>query len=142
AKPAKKPLAMKKTKPTKPPQQHHRALPWQPDGMTQVAHVRVRRIFVYRSPQAKRPVLFLSKHDENGTPRTFLVRATWHDWVRVYLPTRPNGSLGWVHRRAVRMYTNGYRLIVQLRSHKRSEERRVGKEGGRLGAGDIYREGC
>jgi lipoprotein-anchoring transpeptidase ErfK/SrfK len=114
AKPARKPHAKK----SKPRQQHHRALPWQPDGMSQVAHVRVRRIFVYRSPRAKRPALWLSKHDENGTARTFLVRATWHDWVRVYLPTRPNGSLGWVHRRAVRMYSNGYRLIVRLRSHK------------------------
>jgi len=114
AKPTKKAHA----KQSKPRQQHHRALPWQPDGMSQVAHVRVRRIFVYRSPQAKQPMLFLSKRDGNGTPRTFLVRATWHDWVRVYLPTRPNGSLGWVHRRAVRMYTNGYRLVVRLRSHE------------------------
>jgi lipoprotein-anchoring transpeptidase ErfK/SrfK len=54
----------------------------------------------------------------NGTQRTFLVRATKGDWVRVFLPTRPNGSQGWVRRRALRMYTNGYRLVIRLRSHQ------------------------
>jgi len=60
----------------------------------------------------------LGKRDENGTQRTFLVRATKGDWVRVFLPTRPNGSQGWVKRRAVRVYTNGYRLVIRLRSNE------------------------
>jgi len=102
---------------TKPRQQRH-LLPWQPDGLSRVAHVRVRRLAVYRSPGSKRPLLVLRKRDPNGTQRAFLVRATRGDWVRIYLPTRPNGSQGWVRRRAVRMYTNGYRLVVRLRSHK------------------------
>src|SRR5207253_5347849 len=78
------------------PQRRGGALPWQPEGTSLVAHVHVRQIAVYRSPRAKRPMLRLARHDELGTERTFLVRATWHDWLRVYLPTRPNGSLGWV----------------------------------------------
>jgi lipoprotein-anchoring transpeptidase ErfK/SrfK len=36
----------------------------------------------------------------------------------VYLPTRPNGSQGWVKRRALRMYNNRYRIVIRLRSHK------------------------
>lgn len=86
--------------------------------MSEVAHVRVRRIAVYRSPGAKQPALVLRRRDGNGTQRAFLVGKTKGDWVRVYLPTRPNGSEGWVKRRAVRLYTNGYRLIVRLRAHK------------------------
>jgi lipoprotein-anchoring transpeptidase ErfK/SrfK len=95
-----------------------RALPWRPDGMSEVAHVRTRRLAVYRSPHAKRAALVLRRRDENGTQRTFLVRETKGNWVRVFLPTRPNGSQGWVKRRAVRVYTNGYRLVIRLRSHE------------------------
>ncbi len=113
----------KKTKPSRQqrvskPEQGQRLLPWRQDGLTEVAHVRVRHIAIYRSPRAKRASLVLGKRDANGTPRTFLVRATKGNWVRVFLPTRPNGSQGWVKRQAVRVYTNGYRLVVRLRSNE------------------------
>ena len=112
-----------KTKPSHPqraskPEKQQHLLPWRPDGMSEVAHVRVRHIAIYRSPRAKHAALVLGKRDENGTQRTFLVRATKGDWVRVFLPTRPNGSQGWVKRRAVRVYTNGYRLVIRLRSNE------------------------
>ena len=81
-------------------------------------HVRVPRIGIYASPRAKHPVRYLSKRDELGTPRVFLVRAAWHDWLRVYLPTRPNGSFGWIRRGVVRTYTNQYRLEIRLRRHQ------------------------
>jgi lipoprotein-anchoring transpeptidase ErfK/SrfK len=112
------PVRGKKVKRGAKPQRQQRLLPWHADGMTEVAHVRVRRLAVYRSPHAKRAELVLRKRDENGTQRAFLVRETRGDWVRVSLPTRPNGSQGWVKRRAVRVYTNGYRLVVRLRSHQ------------------------
>lgn len=112
------PVAGKKAPVTVKPRRPQRALPWHADGMSEVAHVRLRRLAVYRSPHAKRAELLLRKRDENGTQRAFLVRETKGDWVRVFLPTRPNGSQGWVKRRAVRVYTNGYRLVVRLRSHQ------------------------
>jgi lipoprotein-anchoring transpeptidase ErfK/SrfK len=110
------PPAKPKLKATKP---HRRpGVPWKQLGpMTRVAHVSVRRLAVYRTPRAKRPRLLFARRDGNGTPRTFLVRATRGDWVRVFLPTRPNGSQGWVKKKSVRLYTNGYRLVVRLRSH-------------------------
>jgi lipoprotein-anchoring transpeptidase ErfK/SrfK len=95
-----------------------RSLPWRRDGMSEVVHVRSRRVAVYRSPGAKHALLVLRRVDAHGTPRTFLVRRVTRKWVRVYLPTRPNGSQGWVRRRAIRTYTNGYRLVVRLRAHK------------------------
>jgi lipoprotein-anchoring transpeptidase ErfK/SrfK len=119
---ARKPTT-KNGKPTKKsgkqkPRQRSRALPWRPDGISQVVHVRVRRLAVYKSPRAKKPVLVLRKRDPRGTQRAFLVRSMREKWVRVYLPTRPNGSQGWVRKRAVRSYTNGYRLVIRLRTHK------------------------
>ena len=100
------------------PEKQKRLLPWRPDGMSEVAHVSVRHVAIYRSPRAKHAALVLGKRDENGTQRTFLIRATKGDWVRVFLPTRPNGSQGWVKRRAVQVYTNGYRLVIRLRSNE------------------------
>src|SRR5439155_1698426 len=51
--------ARPRVKPSRPrprtskPKVQKRVLPWRPDGMSEVAHVRVRRIAVYRSRQAK-----------------------------------------------------------------------------------------
>ena len=73
---------------------------------------------VYRAPHAKRALLLLKKRDKVGTQRAFLVRGTRGKWVHVYLPSRPNGSLGWVRERAVRMYDNHYRLVIRLRAHR------------------------
>ena len=100
------------------PQRARRALPWQANGLSRVVHVKVPRVAVYSSPRAKRALLVLRKRDPRGTQRAFLVRSTTRKWIRVYLPSRPNGSQGWVRTRAVRMYTNGYRVVVRLRSHK------------------------
>ena len=36
-------------------------------------------------------------------------------WLRVYLPTRPNGSSGWIRRSQVRLYVDDYRLRIDLR---------------------------
>jgi lipoprotein-anchoring transpeptidase ErfK/SrfK len=101
-----------------PPRRGHYALPWRPDGTSRVVFVRVKRVAVYRSPHAKHASLLLPRRDQNGTQRAFLVRSTGGNWVHVYLPTRPNGSLGWVRTRAVKMYNNRYRLIIRLRAHK------------------------
>jgi lipoprotein-anchoring transpeptidase ErfK/SrfK len=80
--------------------------------------VRSKQVAVYRAPRAKRALLVLRRRDANGTRRAFLVRGTRGKWIHVYLPTRPNGSLGWIRSRAVRMYDNRYRIVVHLRAHR------------------------
>ncbi len=126
ASPKAKPRAKQKQHVTKPKphaqkptsrQRPSRALPWQRDGASLVAHARRRWLQVYAKPRAKRPLLVLRNPDGRGTKRAFLVRAERGRWLHVYLPTRPNGSLGWVRRDAVRVYTNRYRLVVRLRRH-------------------------
>ena len=112
-----RPKGKPRAKKPKSRQQWH-LLPWRPDGTTSVAHVRSRMIRVYASPRAKRPMLVLGRRDPRGTQRAFLVRAERSKWIRVYLPTRPNGSLGWVRRRAVQLYVNPYRLVVRLKRHR------------------------
>jgi lipoprotein-anchoring transpeptidase ErfK/SrfK len=100
------------------PARRQRTLPWRADGISRVVFVRTKQVAVYRSPHAKRALLVLKKRDKNGTQRAFLVRGTRGNWVHVYLPSRPNGSLGWLRSRAVKMYDNRYRIVVRLRAHK------------------------
>jgi hypothetical protein len=100
------------------PARLRRTLPWRTDGISRVVFVRTKQVAVYRSPHAKRALLLLKKRDKHGTQRAFLVRGTRRHWVHVYLPSRPNGSLGWVRSRAVKMYDNRYRIVIRLRAHK------------------------
>lgn len=100
------------------PARAQRTLPWRPDGISRVVYVHTKQVAVYRSPHAKHALLVLKKRDGNGTQRAFLVHGTRGKWVHVYLPTRPNGSLGWVRARAVKMYSNRYRVVVRLRAHR------------------------
>jgi hypothetical protein len=104
----------------KPVGHRHRGMwiPWRPDGTSLVAGARKRWLAVYRIPHAKKPMLLLRNPDKIGTPRVLLVHSNRHRWVRVYLPTRPNGATGWVRARAVRVLRNPYRIVVRLRTHK------------------------
>jgi hypothetical protein len=85
--------------------------PW-----SKVAMIRrgVPAIRVYRTTRSKRPMFRLPHRTADGVPRTFLVRRRHGAWLRVYLPGRPNGSSGWVHRSAVRVQRNPYHVEVDL----------------------------
>jgi hypothetical protein len=84
-----------------------------------VAATRVRSLAVYHLPRARKPAVRLSKFDSTGTRRVLLVRETRPpNWVRVYLPLRPNGSKGWVPARAVKLLWNPWRIVIRLRAHR------------------------
>ena len=84
-----------------------------PRGVSYVAYARARRLSVYARPGARGPRLSLPNPYRGGR-LTFLVRALRPQWARVYLPTRPNGSGGWVRRRQVELLLDYYRLRVDL----------------------------
>lgn len=49
---------------------------------------------------------------ESGAPLTFLVEASERDWLRVKLPMRPNGSVGWIKESSVTVASLSYSLEV------------------------------
>ena len=52
---------------------------------------------VYSAPAADaKPIETLAKITEYKQPRTLLAFDQYQDYLRVYLPTRPNSSTGWV----------------------------------------------
>ncbi len=64
-----------------------------------VAEAKGRAVAVYRTPTAKKPYLTLRSPNADGATLTFLVKQRRPGWELVYLPTRPNGSTGWVRTR-------------------------------------------
>ena len=85
---------------------------------TFVAYARVARVAVYGSESASRVRQTLSNPTDDGTLLSFLVRSLHRRRALVYLPTRPNGSSGWVRRSEVRVYRDPYRLKIDLRAHR------------------------
>jgi lipoprotein-anchoring transpeptidase ErfK/SrfK len=114
-----------------------RKLPWRRAGVSEVAHAVHRRLAVYGRPGAKRPTVLLQNPDRLGIPRVLLVHSLRRRWVRLYMPTRPDGRTGWVRRRAVHLLRNPYRIVVRLRGHRLElwrSKRRVFRTGIVVGA--------
>jgi lipoprotein-anchoring transpeptidase ErfK/SrfK len=92
-----------------------------------VAEAKGRSVAVFRSPSARKPFLILKSPNGDGAPLTFLVKQRRPGWELVYLPTRPNGSTGWVPDAAVHLSLDAYRMVVSLSAHTLSvyEENRL-----------------
>ena len=86
--------------------------------MSIVAQATGSRVGVFRAPGANRPFRILRSPTAVGSPLVFLVRRRVEGWVQVWLPTRPNGSAGWVHDRAVALALDPYRITVSLGRHR------------------------
>lgn len=69
------------------------------------AHVK-NKVFHYTAYSRRRQTLLVT-----GAFR----QANGRRWIRVHLPTRPNGSQGWVPAGAVRLSTTGVRLRISIR---------------------------
>jgi lipoprotein-anchoring transpeptidase ErfK/SrfK len=83
-----------------------------------VAYARVAHVSVYGSPTSSRVRQTLASPTGDGTLLSFLVRALRPRRAFVYLPTRPNGSSGWIPRSEVRVYHDPYRVRIDLRRHR------------------------
>jgi lipoprotein-anchoring transpeptidase ErfK/SrfK len=60
----------------------------------------------------------LSNPNSVGGPLTFLVLAERPKWLQVQLPTRPNGSTGWISASDVNLSTTTYRLVISMSRHR------------------------
>jgi lipoprotein-anchoring transpeptidase ErfK/SrfK len=83
-----------------------------------VAYARVAHVPVYASESASRVRQTLANPTDDGTLLSFLVRSLHRRRALVYLPTRPNGSTGWVPRSELRLYRDPYRVKIDLHRHR------------------------
>jgi lipoprotein-anchoring transpeptidase ErfK/SrfK len=52
------------------------------------------------------------------TNLVFLVESQAGDWLHVYLPVRPNGSMGWIPTNQVKLTQHNYRVVVETTAHR------------------------
>jgi lipoprotein-anchoring transpeptidase ErfK/SrfK len=83
-----------------------------------VASVRGPLIGIYHSPRSPKPFRKLSNPNNDRAPLVFLITSISGRWAHVLLPTRPNGSSGWIRLSRVRLARNSYHLRIDLTHHR------------------------
>ena len=83
-----------------------------------VAYARVAHVSVYGSESSRRVRQTLANPTDDGSLLSFLVRSLHRRRALVRLPTRPNGSSGWIPRSQLRVFRDPYRVKIDLRRHR------------------------
>lgn len=86
-------------------------------GWNSVAVARYGELTIYTHPVGGRKMFTLSR-PVASQPLTLLVRQRRASWVQTYLPMRPNGALGWVHRTAIRLLRDPWAVVIRLHTHR------------------------
>ena len=84
------------------------------------ARAQARSIEVYRAPNNREGVLLFNAGRSVAGPVHFLALGLDGDWVRVAIPLRPNGTVGWVRRSDVLLIENSYRVVIELATNRLS----------------------
>lgn len=85
---------------------------------TIVAQARRHTIALFRRPGARSYMQLGPLQDSYDTPPVFRVLTRRGAWLHVSLPIRPDHSSAWIRARDVTLAQTGYRLEVQLHSHR------------------------
>jgi len=88
------------------------------EGRATIATAVKRVVDVFGHEGDGKPWTRMTNPNRQGAPLTFLVQEKRPGWVKVLLPTRPNGATGWVRTSDVGMSKTDYRLDVSLRRHR------------------------
>ncbi|HEY0630513.1 MAG TPA: translation initiation factor IF-2 N-terminal domain-containing protein [Thermoleophilaceae bacterium] len=82
-----------------------------------VATVKTSKIQVYSAPRSDKKSQILDSPNLDGAKVVFLVKKMKGPWLHVYLPTRPNGSTGWIKKKNVKLAGHSYRVVINLDKH-------------------------
>jgi lipoprotein-anchoring transpeptidase ErfK/SrfK len=82
-----------------------------------VATVKGSKIAVYSEPRSDKKSQVLDSPNLDGAKVVFLVKKVRGPWLHVYLPTRPNGSTGWIKKKKVTLAGHSYRVLINLDKH-------------------------
>lgn len=74
-------------------------------------------VAIFDQPGSAPPTRELANPLPSGAPLTFLVRQERDAWLEVYLPVRPNGTVGWVRADQVAVAGHDFRIEVKLSEH-------------------------
>src|SRR5436190_15789317 len=79
-----------------------------------VATVKKSKIQVYSKPRSDKKLQILDSPNLDGAKVVFLVKKVRGPWLHVYLPTRPNGSTGWIKKKKVTLAGHSYHVLINL----------------------------
>jgi lipoprotein-anchoring transpeptidase ErfK/SrfK len=82
-----------------------------------VATVKGSKIQVYSKPRSDQKQQILDSPNLDGAKVVFLVKKLRGPWLKVYLPTRPNGSTGWIKKKTVTLSGHSYSVTINLDKH-------------------------
>ena len=106
---------------TTPPSVRQRATPAAQQFPAYTATALQSQIDVHSSPKGS-TTLTLNSPLPEGTPLTLLLTPdltqTGGGWLQVFLPTKPNGSTGWIPASELKVQGDPYRLVVTQSSHQ------------------------
>ena len=84
-----------------------------------VAQAAVPSVPVFDGPSAAGPAnRTVDSPRPSGAPAVFLVQQQQGDLLQVLLPTRPNGSSGWIRAADVTLTQHHWHLVVELGAHR------------------------
>jgi lipoprotein-anchoring transpeptidase ErfK/SrfK len=84
-----------------------------------VAEAVVARVPVYDRQGGTTPAQTIEQPDDPPRPLVFLVMEEHPPlWLKVLLPVRPNGSMGWIKATDVRLTEHDYRITIKLSAHR------------------------
>jgi lipoprotein-anchoring transpeptidase ErfK/SrfK len=113
------------TRPKPPPTTSPPTTTTLPPGVSVIAQVSAPLAGVFDDPSSPQPsAAFGSSWHLNDdpsmpiVPQVFLVQEQRPGWVRVLLPTRPNGSTGWIRAGDVQVSPNPYHIQVDIAAHQ------------------------
>jgi L,D-transpeptidase catalytic domain len=103
----------------------HSPGPRLPRGSSLVARSRARSLTIYRRPiETTRGARRIDGGPSVAGRAVLLVAQRRPGWVQVWLPSRPNGSRGWVRAHDVALARDDWSLEVRLASHRLIVRRR------------------
>jgi lipoprotein-anchoring transpeptidase ErfK/SrfK len=96
---------------------HRAAAANAPQYKSIVATVKTSKVQVYSEPRSDKKLELLDSPNLDGAKVVFLVKSLKGPWLHVYLPTRPNGSTGWIKKKTVKLTGHSYHVLINLDKH-------------------------
>jgi lipoprotein-anchoring transpeptidase ErfK/SrfK len=90
--------------------------PGAPAPESLVAHASIPQVPIFDAPNGQQ-INTLANPIASGAPLVFLIVGQQPDWLNVMLPTRPNGSTGWIKATDATVSAHHYRMDVVLSKH-------------------------
>ena len=90
---------------------------WPQAGTARIARSKGRSVDVLRDPGGQTGALRFDPAETSAKDRAFLAISEQGGYVKVLLPIRPNGTVGWIRSSDVVLEPAAFRVVIDLQAH-------------------------